>query len=213
MKKFSVIAFVVGMTAMLLAEDVLASTIGKGTISISTSSDMFYLLRKTQDDKEDDYSAFNIDFAGGYFIIDNLELELGAYFTKTKYNDEDESTATGIDPMVRYHFPLSENFNLYLGGGVGFGKYNEDGKNWGQDDSGGWYQYSYELEESRFSILADFGGEFFLNPMIALTIGVGYRRDAWSRDQNGSDLGDLTRDNFYLPVIGLKVLTTRPAND
>jgi len=209
MKKFSVIAFTVVMAGVWFAGDVSASTIGKGTVSISTSSDVFYLIRKTKD--EDNYTEFNADFAGGYFLLDNLEIEIGVNLEKTDNKEyEDKTSWYGIDSMVRYHFPLKENFNLYVGGGIGFGKYHEEGKDWAQySDTGNWYQDSYDRDQNRFALRSEIGGEWFLNPMIALTIGAKYQRYKWSSDDYSWD--DVTRNYFYVPNIGIKIFTTRSA--
>lgn len=194
MKNIKIFALILVVGVVLLSGDVTASTIGKGTISISTSSNTFYQIRKSDD--WNDRSFFNFDVAGGYFIRDNLEIELGLDYDHTTWDDEYDSEDTwyGIDSMLAYHWPLRDNFNLYIGAGVGYGKYK--------------YQDQYdEADENRISLNGKLGGEFFLNALVAITVGVNYDRYTWSSDDYGDDI---TANYFYIPHIGIKVFTTRP---
>jgi len=199
MKKIGTLALILVVGVVLLPADVTASAIGAGTISISTGSDLYYLVR-TSDDLDEDYNSFNFDIAGGYFIIDNLEIGFGVYYNREKWKDDEadwERTVAeyGIDPRVIYHLPLGDNLNLYVGAGIGYGKY--------KDEETGYSDY----EVGRFSLRGELGAEFFLNPLIAITAGARYQRHTWSPDDFDDDI---TVNYFYIPHIGIKLFTTRP---
>ena len=171
--------------------NVSGSTIGAGTISISTSTNIQYYFQTASDDVLTQ-NGFNLGIEGGYFFGDNLETQVGilVQWTKSKIKAlsvEGETSSYGANLAEIYHRPISDNFNLYIGGVVGYLR----------SDMG-------TLKINQWTLGAEVGGEWFFTPNVALTIGARYNRYIGSGDT------DVSLNQFTLPLIGLKVFTTRP---
>lgn len=94
-----------------------SAQIEKGTWLVGGSSDISF---NSFNEDAGDYSNFNIDLKGGYFVIDNLAVGLLIGYDKTNYNadgadDSDATTTLGL--FGRYYVNgkilLGANFASY----------------------------------------------------------------------------------------------------
>lgn len=128
----------------------------------------------------------------GYLFADNFEF--GARFTFEQRSYEETDTNEGFDttdfvfgPMVRVHLPLSNEVNVLLGTGMGYGFYTVD-RDEGEDvDADGWM------------LMVEGGLEYFFNDAVAAELGVELGLRELEEDNKDYDR------SFIRPFLGLSV--------
>lgn len=113
MKKFSL--YLILVTIFTLAN----AQVDKGRTLIGGSTNLSFSTQST-DGVDDNFNTFNLDFRGGYFVVDNLVAGLNLGFTKFTQGD-DEFSITGIGPFARYYM----NGTLYAGLGIDYESQND----------------------------------------------------------------------------------------
>lgn len=89
-----------------------SAQISQGTILVGASSNAGFT---SYNEDAGDYSQFNIDLKGGYFVIDNLALGLNLGYTKI-----DDASQTTFGAFGRYYV------NGKIFGGIGFNSTSVD---------------------------------------------------------------------------------------
>lgn len=88
-----------------------SAQIEQGTWLIGGSSNLGFT---SFNEDAGDYSQFNIDVKGGYFVIENLAVGLNLGYSSVDLGDFGKETDTGFGVFTRYYF------NGKIFGGVGF---------------------------------------------------------------------------------------------
>jgi len=166
----------------------MADTIEKGTFSLGGASTTSYTMRNFE--YADNVQILNFSVQGGYFVINNLELQVAFDYYREDGDHGYEKKSHGIRPMVNYYIPLSQSVNLF--GGVGFAWYETN-----MDTTSG------SFEDNSFSYGLKAGCEVFFNPNVAAMIGFSYWRIDW--DLEGYTRDSDTEDRILFPYIGIKV--------
>ena len=98
------------MKNLLLILVLLCTTVGvaaqteAGKIRVGGSSNLSFLNTK-HDGFDDKMNELDFEVSGGYFIIDNLSLDLGLHFGYEKDGDDDASSAFIGELGARYYLP------------------------------------------------------------------------------------------------------------
>ena len=109
------------MKNLLLIFVLLCTTVGvtaqteAGSVRIGGSSNLSFLNNKV-DGFDDKFNRLDIDVNGGYFIIDNLSVDLGLGFGYGKSGDNDAATTFEGEIGVRYYLPV----NVFAGASFDF---------------------------------------------------------------------------------------------
>jgi hypothetical protein len=139
------------------------------------------------EDSVDSSNSLNILIYGGYFVIDNFELELGISFIRQE-SGGNELKNYGLIPMINYHLPITERINLVSGIGIKWEKQEYNAGSYAEFDS-----FGYGIKV---------GFEFFMIPNAAITVDASYWRHAWNFDP---DYDDVNENRFTIPLVGIKL--------
>lgn len=144
-----------------------SAQISKGAILVGGSSNLGFT---SYNEDAGDYSQFNIDVKGGYFIMDNLAVGLNLGYSSADFGDSGKKTNTGFGVFGRYYF------NGKIFGGVGFNsvkvKFESD---------------SLDSESTVSVIPIEIGYAAFLNDAIAIEPALNY--SIYGSDGDGASFG------------------------
>lgn len=112
--------------------------------------------------KQGDFKSSGVDFSPsvGYFISDNIALELNLLIGSTKDEDDDKNTSIGAGLGANYFFTPTNQFSFTLGAGVAY--INDTYKPNGGSDS----------EFNTFTIAITPGINYFISSQFALRASV-----------------------------------------
>lgn len=142
-----------------------SAQIEKGAILIGGASNLGFT---SYDEDAGDYSLFNVDVKGGYFVMDNLAIGLDLSYSK---DSDDDDALVGIGPLVRYYV----NGKIILGIGYNIINYGD-------------------LDGS--SLPLEVGYAAFINKAIAIEPTLNYQM--YGGDLDGSSFGVNVGISFYL---------------
>lgn len=138
-------------------------------------------------------NSFNFSPSAGYFISDNIALELGLEVGSTKDADDDKTSSFGVNLGGRYFFTPSNQFSFTVGAALSFGSNKE------KPDGGD------EAKSTNFGFAVSPGINYFVSDAFALRASVGalgFRSDkADGADEAATSFGlnmDLSTVNFGL---------------
>lgn len=144
-----------------------SAQIEQGTILVGASSNAGFT---SFNEDAGDYSQFNLDVKGGYFIMDNLAIGLNLGFSSVDFGDSGKETDTGFGLFGRYYF------NGKIFGGVGFNsvkvKFESD---------------SFDSESTVSVIPIEVGYAAFLNDAVAIEPALNY--SIYGGDSEGASFG------------------------
>lgn len=125
----------------------------------------------------------------GYFIIDNLALNLDMNLTSMTQkgdNYKDTTTAFSFLPGATYYFNNNSKFIPYLGANIGYGtmKYSETYNN-----------NTVDSDKSGFTWKVKGGGMYMVTNSLAVDLGLGYSQFSTSQEVN-SIKATTTLNNF-----------------
>ena len=153
-----------------------SAQISKGAILMRGSSNLGFT---SFNEDAGDYTQFNLDVKGGYFIMDNLALGLNLGFSSVDLGDSGKETDTGFGVFGRYYF------NGKIFGGVGFNsvkvKFESD---------------SFDSESTVSVIPIEVGYAAFLNDVVAIEPSVNY--SIYGSDAEGASFGIAVGLTVYL---------------
>ena len=170
------------MKNLLLILVMLCTTVGvaaqteAGKVRVGGSTNISFLNTK-HDGFDDKLNEFDLEVSGGYFIIDNLSLDLGLHFGYEKEGDYDASTAILGEIGARYYLPAK----VFLGASFDFLSLKE-----GDDSASG------------TGVNLKAGYSWFIKDNIALEPAVGYRIGLSNKD-------DYTKYNELSIKLGFSV--------
>ena len=170
------------MKNLLLILVLLCTTVGvaaqteAGKIRIGGSSNLSFLNTK-HDGFDDKLNELDFEVSGGYFIIDNLSLDLGLLFGYEKDGDDDAGTAFQGEIGARYYLPVK----MFVGASFDFLSLKEG---------------DYSASGTGVNLKA--GYSWFVKDNIAIEPAVGYRIGLSNKD-------DYTKFNQLSIRLGLSV--------
>ena len=152
MKKIFLIIFLI-VTQFILGQ----SPTKQGRINLN--GNLFYMTQETVDPNNNlDIFLFNPQF--GYFIIDNLSVNISIDYTYETFR-ENSSTKYGIGPSIRYYFDI-EKIKPYLSIGYSYlGKITTS--------------YGYTDKFPSQELLLSGGLDYFITNNVALETIISYR--------------------------------------
>ena len=115
MKKLTILLF-----ALLITVGASAQT-EQGKMRVGGTSDLGFSSIK-QDGADNSTNSFDVSLGAGYFLINNLSLDLGLGFGYEKEGDADAFTTLGAEIGARYYLPVKvflraafDVFNIKMG--------------------------------------------------------------------------------------------------
>lgn len=156
---------------------VASAQISQGTVLVGGSSNLGFT---SFNEDAGDFSQFNLDVRGGYFVIDNLAFGLNLSFANRDFGDFGKETDTGFGVFGRYYF------NGKIFGGVGFNSLNAK-----FEDSNG-----DEVESTVSVIPIEVGYAAFLNDAVAIEPSLNY--SIYGSDGEGASFGVSVGITVYL---------------
>lgn len=149
----------------------------KGAFRVGGAADLSFINSKFDGD-DDSTNNINLGVDAGYFVIDNLSINLGLGFGYTKIGDSN-ATAFGVNVGARYYLPVKVFFDAAFDLTYSKAKIN--------DVSGD------GLTGTGVTLMA--GYAWFLNERIAIEPAIGYRLGLSNKD-------DGTKQNNFGVQIG-----------
>ncbi len=173
----------------------LAADVMQGTVALGGGFNASATFLDTDDGYPGDMGEERI-LAGnlrlGYLFADNFEFgaRLMAEGRKGEIQgDGYSSTDVVFGPMVRVHLPLSNDVNMLLGTGLGYGFYNVDYEAAGAED----------VDADGWMIMVEGGFEYFFSDAVALEMIVELGQRELEQGNNDYDR------TFIRPSLGLSV--------
>ena len=145
---------------LCIAVGVMAQT-EQGKIRIGGSSSLDFINLK-HDGADGSTNMFDLNLNGGYFIMDNLSIDVGLGFSMEKYSEANDASTTFTGEIgARYYLPV----NVFAGAGFDFMSYKE-----GESVSG-------------TGVKLKVGYSWFVNDNIAIEPIIGYRIGLTDKDK------------------------------
>ena len=188
MRRFFTLLIIIVSSVILLIGISFAGEIDKETWSLGGSLNINNSTSDFDEDNVDSTKSLNVTMSGGYFVVNNFEIELGIDYRKEEVGDL-ETINYSLIPMINYHLPITESSNLILGIGIRQEKYEYKYKSF--SDDGDSFGYGIKV-----------GFELFLITNAALTLEAIY----WEIEYNYDDADiDLSENRLIVPQIGIKL--------
>lgn len=187
MKRFLIMMFLLTIGTYFSPPRVIADIIPKGTLSLGGSSNIFF--RSTNLDHGNDSDTYSLSINCGYFIFDSFEFGTALLLSHVDRKSRETNTYS-IEPYISYHFPVDLRQNFYISPGIGLLK--------SETEELGPRSYSSE----GFKFFTELGWEYFLNPHLAMNVGLNFYYIEWKLD--GYSVGEDDTETTLESKVGLK---------